>query len=294
MFRRLSIGLCLLFLLSADVRGAEGTFDSDGVKIHYAVEGEGEPVVLIHGFSLNHVLQWGMPGIAKSLAKDYQVIALDARGHGRSGKPHDPKLYGVEMVADVVRLLDHLKIKKAHVVGYSMGTFIALKLAMLHPDRLLSLTLGGAGWAQTGEAAFLDQLADEIEQGKGIGLLIRRLTPAGHPKPTDEQLQATNRMFALFNDRKAMAAVMRALKQLAVPEEALKQIRLPTLALIGELDPLKDGVDALPGRLPDVRIIVIEGADHMNAFAKPEFLQGLQAFLAKHSNGKKTTAGAPQ
>ena len=87
-------------------------FDSNGVKIHYVVEGAGEPVVLVHGFTANIQLQWGMPGIITKLAKDYQVIALDNRGHGKSDKPHDPEKYGPEMINDVIRLMDHLNIKK--------------------------------------------------------------------------------------------------------------------------------------------------------------------------------------
>ncbi len=136
--------VCSLLVLPGGLHAEEATFDSNGVKIRYLVEGEGEPVLLIHGFVVNKELQWGLPGTIKALAKDHRVIALDNRGHGKSGKPTDPKKYGMEMVEDAVRLLDHLKIKKAHVVGYSMGAVITAKLMVTHPDRLLSATLGGA------------------------------------------------------------------------------------------------------------------------------------------------------
>src|SRR5215471_4661597 len=143
--------VCCLFVLPAVGRGAEdATFDSNGVKIHYIVEGKGEPVLLIHGFTSSIQGQWGGAGIIKALAKDYRVIAYDNRGHGNSGKPHDPKQYGTEMVEDAVRLLDHLKIDKAHVVGYSMGATITCKLLVTHPDRLLSVTLGGSGGLREG------------------------------------------------------------------------------------------------------------------------------------------------
>src|SRR5258708_36291477 len=112
-------------------------FDSNGVKIHYNVFGKGEPVLLIHGFTVNIQKQWGAPGIIKELSKDYQVIALDNRGHGLSDKPHGPEKYGKEMAEDAIRLLDHLKIKKAHVVGYSMGAMITNYLVVSHPDRIL-------------------------------------------------------------------------------------------------------------------------------------------------------------
>ncbi|MFO0947208.1 MAG: alpha/beta fold hydrolase [Planctomycetota bacterium] len=80
-----------------------------------------EPVLLIHGFSASILMQWGVPGILDRLASNHQVIAFDCRGHGKSDKPHDPSMYGANLAEDAIRLLDHLGVKKAHVVGYSMG-----------------------------------------------------------------------------------------------------------------------------------------------------------------------------
>ncbi|HEX72751.1 MAG TPA: alpha/beta fold hydrolase, partial [Candidatus Hydrogenedentes bacterium] len=87
-------------------------FDSNGVRIHYTVEGAGDPVILVHGFAANADLNWRLPGVTKALAKEFRVIALDNRGHGLSDKPHDPQQYGAEMIEDVVRLMDHLGIEK--------------------------------------------------------------------------------------------------------------------------------------------------------------------------------------
>jgi pimeloyl-ACP methyl ester carboxylesterase len=276
----------LLFLPSA-VRAQDKYFDSAGVKIRYTDQGQGEPVLLIHGFGANLDLQWALPGLIKELAKDYRVIAFDCRGHGKSGKPHDPKQYGKEMAEDAVRLLDHLHIPKAHVVGYSMGAMITAKLLVLHPDRLLSATLGGAGPIRNDQrqAQFADKLAESLEQGKGIGPLIEALTPVGKPKPSAEQLKTVNQLFTGFNDTKALAAVVRGWKDLAVSDAELKANRVPTLALIGETDPLKQGVDDLKGRLADLQTAVIPGADHMTAFTEPDFLRALRSFLAKHKAG---------
>src|SRR5262245_26494764 len=270
--RLLALAVCLL--APALARGAESQFfESNGVKIHYTVEGKGEPVVLVHGFAVNVPLQWGP--VIKSLAGQYQVIALDNRGHGRSGKPHDPKQYGVQMVEDVVRLLDHLKIKKAHVVGYSLGAFVTLKMLTTHPDRFLTATLGGAGLGDRKELDFLDKLAASIEKGRNFGPLIERLNPPGRPKPTEQEVKATSQFLAAFNDTKALAAVIRGMKELVVEEEPLRAIKVPTLALVGDLDPLKDGVDALRDKLPQYRVVVIGGADHLNAFNRPEFSRSL-------------------
>ena len=113
-------------------------FESDGVRLHYTDEGAGEPVILIHGFATNADLNWRVPGITQALAEDYRAIALDVRGHGLSDKPHGVDQYGTKMVNDVIRLMDHLEIEKAHVVGYSMGGFITLKLITMYPDRIIS------------------------------------------------------------------------------------------------------------------------------------------------------------
>jgi pimeloyl-ACP methyl ester carboxylesterase len=258
-------------------------FDSKGVKIHYTIHGKGEPVLLIHGFTVTYSIQWVYPGISSALTRNYQVIGFDCRGHGQSGKPHDPKKYGLEMVEDALRLLDHLNIKKAHVVGYSMGGFIALKLAALHPDRVLSVTTGGAGWEKSIDQRFLEELADALDRGDGIGLLLTRLTPDGRPKPTPEQLRFSRLVLNAFADQKALASVARSLKELAISEPTWKSFKTPTLAIVGALDPLKKGVDNLKGVLPQMEIVVIEGADHMNAFAQPEFVASLKAFLARNS-----------
>jgi pimeloyl-ACP methyl ester carboxylesterase len=121
-------------------------FDAKGVKIHFLIEGTGEPVVLIHGLDSSARINWQMPGTIDALARDHQVIAVDLPGYGESDKPADPAAYGEQWVDDVILLLDRLNIRKAHIVGYSMGGMVALKLIAEHPERVISGTLGGAGW----------------------------------------------------------------------------------------------------------------------------------------------------
>jgi pimeloyl-ACP methyl ester carboxylesterase len=286
MLRRTHLVLVCFFLfpsLALPAQAEDRFFDSNGVKIHCTDEGKGEPVLLIHGFSVNAQMNWDSPGIIHALAQDYRVIALDNRGHGKSDKPHDPKQYGQQMVEDAVRLLDHRKIQKAHVVGYSMGGMITAKLLATHPDRLLSATLGGHGGMREGaDSTLLDQLAKDLDEGKGIGRLMTALTPPGRAKMSEEQLGKFNKIWSLGNDQKALAAVVRSFKELAVPDEKLKSCTVPTLALIGSMDPLKKGVDDLPERLPGVKVVVIEGADHMTAVQYPLFISALKEFLASH------------
>lgn len=297
MLRRPALLVALLVLAcSSSAQADDRYFLSDGVKIHYTVEGEGTPVLLIHGFAANAQIQWGAPGVIKELAKDFQVIAIDNRGHGRSGKPHEPEKYGIEMVKDAVRLLDEMKIDKAHVVGYSMGGFITNKLIATHPERLITATLGGAGWAQADDdrMSFLKTLADSLDAGKGIGPLILELTPANRPKPTEQEIAGVNQMLMLTNDQKALAAVIRGMPGLAVTEDQLKANKVPTLSLIGEIDPLKLGVDELEKRMKNLKVIVIEGADHMTAFTNPLFKTELRDFLSAHApaDAKKPVAAA--
>src|SRR5882757_5905362 len=118
-------------------------FDSAGVKIHYAVQGKGEPIILIHGLYSNSRLNWDLGGTTKLLAEHFQVITMDCRGHGQSDKPEAEDAYGINMVEDVVRLMDHLGIQSTRIAGYSMGGMIALKLVIMHPDRVSRAILGG-------------------------------------------------------------------------------------------------------------------------------------------------------
>jgi pimeloyl-ACP methyl ester carboxylesterase len=285
MLRRLvlSCSLFVTILGSSGRCGEDQFFDSRGVKIRYTVEGKGASVLLIHGFTVGLEMQWRLPGIIKALSKDYQVIALDNRGHGKSGKPHDPWKYGLEMVEDQVRLLDHLKIKKAHVVGYSMGAIITAKLLATHPDRLLTATLGGHGGLRVGEdMSFYDKLAESLGQGKGLGILVDKLTPPGKPRPTETQIKEINARILSNNDAKALTAVARGFRELAVPWDKLETNQVSTLALVGEQDPLKEGVDELKGKMANLTISVIKGADHITAFVRPEFVKTLRKFLAEH------------
>ena len=122
-------------------------FDSDGVEIAYLDEGEGQPTLLIHGFGSNADVNWVSTSWVRDLqAAGRRVIALDNRGHGKSGKPHDPAAYDPRIMAeDARRLLDHLRIERADVIGYSMGARIAANLALAHPERVRRAVFGGLG-----------------------------------------------------------------------------------------------------------------------------------------------------
>lgn len=150
------------------------TFDANGVKLHYLIEGTGEPVVLIHGLDSSARINWQMPGTIDAIARDHQVIALDLPGFGQSDKPVEAQAYGLQWVEDVILLLDHLNIRKAHIVGYSMGGMVALKLIAEHPDRVLSGTLGGMGWLPDG--GFLQKVWAHMRSASSRGVSELALT----------------------------------------------------------------------------------------------------------------------
>jgi pimeloyl-ACP methyl ester carboxylesterase len=239
-------------------------------------------VLLIHGFTANIQLQWAP--LLKALAKDYKVIALDCRGHGGSEKPHDPKKYGLEMVKDAVRLLDHLKIDKAHIVGYSMGGGLAFQVAARHPERVRTVTVGGMGLPQPGTERLFAALADSLEKGKGLEPLILALSPKGDPPPTKAQIKLFNAAILAHNDPKALAAVIRGLssKEIALTDAQIKSVKAPMLAVIGARDPLKPGVDELAKRLPETKVVVLDDEDHITAFGSEEFVRAIKSFLDAH------------
>lgn len=258
-------------------------FDSDGVRLHYIDEGSGEPVVLIHGFSLGLQIQWVGPGIFSALHEaGYRVIAYDKRGHGASDKPHDPAMYGMPDVADPIRLLDHLGIDRAHVVGYSRGALIAHHLRAEHPDRVRSVVLGGYGEGSEVEdvlgAATRPDLADAMEM-EDYRPLLRAVAPEFAP----EEIEAWNRQLSEMNNGRALSAAFRAdLTLPAINEQELRRNQVPTLAIIGEHDPFRPGAESMGAMMGHLEMFVLPGADHASTISRPEFLTALLGFFRKY------------
>jgi pimeloyl-ACP methyl ester carboxylesterase len=283
-------GLFALHLVALDRALAQDQFfDSNGVRIRYVDQGSGPPLVLIHGFSGSLDSGWVETGVLPKLATDYRVIALDCRGHGQSDKPHDPKSYGLQMGQDVVRLLDHLHIARAHIVGHSMGAGITAKLLTTDPDRFLTATLSGSAGRQqpwTPEAAAAAEVeAVEFEQGIPFRSVILRTAPTDRPKPTDEQIQERSRQLLARNDRLAMAAIVRSRGEQTVSAAEMAAVRVPTLGIIGSADANLPAIQQLASVLPTLTVVVVEGATHGGALGvtrRPEFIEQFRAFTAAH------------
>ena len=269
----------------------EGEFESKAVKIHYVTAGEGEAIVLIHGW-MSDSNMWGQDSHGNTKldtagVPGFQVIAIDCRGHGKSGKPHEKGAYGAEMANDIVRLLDHLKIKRAHLVGYSMGAFIAGKVAATCPDRVLSIIYGGQAPLIKGEASGskeIDIFAQAVEDGKGLGPYLMYVWPKDRPKITLAQANAITKSMSRGKDVQAFAAAGLSFDKLQVSVSALRKCKAPILFIYGskESNSLKSKVANLCKVLGQVEIKVVEGADHISTLTNPEFGLTLVKFLNAH------------
>lgn len=258
-------------------------FESNGVRIRFVEQGSGAPVVLIHGFTGTLDRHWIAPGVFADLARDHRVIAMDARGHGKSGKPRDPAQYGAEMSRDVVRLLDHLKIDRAHIVGYSMGGSIAARMLTMDARRAASVVFVASDPVYAWDDSEAEAWARDLESDTPFLRMMSTLTPADAKLTEDEMRQAAARL-AGANDVKALAAYFRGVGGLRVTAPDLAAARVPMLAIIGSRDPMTAGARELGRLIPEMPVIVLDGAEHggeRGLLRRPEFLPALRAFVAK-------------
>jgi pimeloyl-ACP methyl ester carboxylesterase len=271
---RAAYGLLLVLLASWPVVAAEpkeGFFQtSDGVKIHYLEAGSrsapGAPVVLIHGYTGNARGNWFLNGVADALARRHWVVAIDCRGHGQSEKPHDPQKYGPHMVSDVIELMDHLKIDKAHVHGYSMGGMITGQLLATHPERFITAAFGGSGVPEV----------DSEWKAK---------VPADKEGPDPQEAEASQKLQGNPDrDSEALRAVR------AYPWKAgertkidLTRITIPVLAINGEFDGPNAKTHRMQRELAHFQSVVLPGKSHLTAimagYIPPEYIASLVAFI---------------
>jgi len=256
-------------------------FDSEGVTIYYHTIGIGTPVILIHGFTADFNYNW--QAVAQLLSTHFQVIGMDVRGHGQSGKPCEKNAYGLEMVRDVVRLMDHIGIQKAHVVGYSMGGMIALKMASLYPERLYSAVLGGNGIFE--EAEFFKIKAEHtVWLQKAIDENIPAMD-AMLPDPSkmpDALIPLYHAMKAIDNDPSALLCVVGSLSDLAVSKDEAARIKPALLAIAGDRDDPFNTLQRLKKYRPDTNVMTLPGLDHVTTPFSAVFHEAIQKFLKTH------------
>jgi pimeloyl-ACP methyl ester carboxylesterase len=245
-------------------------FRHDDVEIAFLDEGEGEPIVLVHGFASNAAVNWVQPGWFAFL-KDAgrRVVALDNRGHGASTKLYDPAAYHSALMAgDVHALLDHLDLGRADVMGYSMGARITAFLALQNPQRVRSAIFGGLGSRLIDGTGVPDDVAQALEAPS--------LAAVSDPRA---------RMFRNFaeqtkSDLRALAACMRGSSQTLTRAE-VATIQVPALVALGTKDVIGGSAPELATLLPAGQALEIPGRDHMTAVGDKVFKQGVLSFLAE-------------
>lgn len=246
----------------------------DGIEIVYDEWGtpsDQPPVLLHHGFVADANLNWVMPGVVAALvAAGRHVVAPDARGHGRSGKPHDPVRYGeARMARDLRSLMDVVGAAELDLVGYSMGAIVSLITATAEP-RVRRLAVGGVG-AGVVELGGVDTRV--LDNAKLVPALL-----ADDPASITDPESAGFRTFAdmIGADRRALAAQAQVVHAEPI---ALDRIAVPTLVLAGDADPLATRPEVLADAIAGARLEIVSG-DHTGALGDPRFVASLVEFLA--------------
>ncbi|HEY4940383.1 MAG TPA: alpha/beta hydrolase [Rhizomicrobium sp.] len=248
------------------------TFESGGLTLAYddiAGPGEGRPMILVHGFTSNRVENWRRLGWYGALErKRIRTIALDCRGHGESAKPHDPAAYGREnMAGDILALMDHLDLERAHLLGFSMGSRLALAAALRAPKRFATLTIGGIG--------------EKLFEPRTIaGTPMADAMEAANPDSIKEPMLKSFRQFAddQGEDRLALAALTRA-KDEPFAKEELAKLDVPVLVIAGARDELAGDPQPLADVFSDGRAVRVPGVDHFSIIGHALFKASVFDFL---------------
>lgn len=251
-------------------------FTSNGVSIRYRVIGEGDPMLLLHGYT-DRLEMWA--GTADSLARDFRVIVPDLRGSGLSTKFGDPEQYGRKMMDDLVGLLDHLWIREVHVVGYSMGATIAANMALDDPARVLTATfVAGPFYADSASAvSVFEPYAVAQERGEGLEPFFQWVLPTWSDSAIADivpQLEATN-------DSASLVASLRALPALMLDPVRVSQARTPALAIGSVKDPLWPTSRFLAERWPGIRLVELPKGDHADIFLAPEVVTEIRRLVKR-------------
>jgi pimeloyl-ACP methyl ester carboxylesterase len=256
------------------------TFSSDGVRIAFADEspgggpgeGKADPVLLIHGFASSVRYNWREPGWIAFLVKHgFRVIAMDNRGHGESDKLYDTSDYGGALMAeDARRLLDHLGVARADVMGYSMGARITAFLALAHPERVSS-------------AVFAGLAGNMVRPVAGTGPIAHALEAAS----IDDVTNATARTFRAFadqtgSDRRALAACIRGARD-PITREMVGRIACPALVVAGGDDVIAGSADDLARLIPGAEALTIPRRDHMRTVGDRAYMEGVLDFLRRRT-----------
>jgi pimeloyl-ACP methyl ester carboxylesterase len=275
-FFKFAMGLLLLFLpvplftqsSNAPVGGNFFTA-SDGVKIHYITAGDsGSWVVLIHGYMDSAQRMWFTTGIAPALARNHRVVAIDNRNHGQSDKPQPG---GAGRAQDVIELMDHLRIQKAHIHGYSMGGAFTGQLLALIPERFITAGFGGSGLTETNpdfraKAAAMDA---ELPQAQGADATAMERF---------RSRVAANRPAVSTSSPSTPTATT------AGAALDLKKLTIPIVAINGSYDSPYSKTHRLWREAKVFQNVILEGKTHLTAIAvggpmPPQYIEAITRFI---------------
>jgi pimeloyl-ACP methyl ester carboxylesterase len=289
--------LAMVLLLTASAAFAQskpkdGYFmTSDKVKIHYIVQGKGTPVILIHGYTGSAQGNWFANGIAEALAKNHMVVAIDCRNHGKSDKP---QVNGPGKAEDVIEMMDHLKIQKAHFHGYSMGGAIVGRLLGLIPERMITAGFGGSGIQEVDpewrakvpkDKEGRDPQEDEVSRR----LRMKHAMDNGMSQAEAEKLAATPtrpRPTAAAGGTTAAtttATTAATATRPQAPQLDLTKLNIPMLAVNGEFDRPIAKTHRMWRELRNFTNVVLPGKSHLTAIASgympKEYLESVVRFI---------------
>ena len=247
------------------------SFHNGAVEIAYLDEGEGDPIILVHGFASSKNVNWVYPTWVSELRKNgRRVIALDNRGHGESAKLYDAAQYSIPtMAGDVLALMDHLGIPQADIMGYSMGGRMTAWLGLNEPQRLRSAILGGIG-------------IGGLIEGTGPGENVAEALEAPSLDDVTDPVGRTFRAFAdqTRSDRKALAACLRGTREL-MRRDQVARIDVPVLIAVGTTDDIAGSAKALGDIIPGSEVLDIPNRDHMRAVGDKVYKTGVIDFLSR-------------
>ena len=261
-------------------------FDNKGVKIYYEIEGEGPPVIMLHGFAANIQANWKDTNWVDVLKDDYKLILVDFRGHGKSDKPKDAAQYGEMINDDIVKLIDYLSIKKANFFGYSMGSRIITDILLQMEERFISAIIGGYPLYSSNKIA---KFFAKVTMKK----MIEGLKTSNPDDIKNKAVLNFRKVISSYSDShvqdlEALACVLEGDIQRPdgiIPtnpkrKEALKKVNIPLITVLGSADPMvKLSKSTLAQLVPDSCHFQIEGKDHNSVVGDPKFQMVVKAFL---------------
>ena len=246
------------------------------IEIHYEVEGEGDPLVLQHGFT-GDLGSWRRAGYVEALSSRYRLVLVDARGHGQSGKPHAETEYAPHMMtSDVLAVLDELSIEKCHYWGYSMGAHIGFGLVIWSPDRLRSASLGATGPLKSADPSIIEQRVRGFSEGMDayVASIEKRRAP----------MEVGRRESLLKNDPDALSACFAGFTSTHDFRPQLPMVQLPCLIYVGEADGFLPHNRDYAKQIPSAKFVLMTELDHVTCFTESaKILPQFESFLAAQS-----------